>query len=143
MATTGIVNAKLLTFYKDVTGTKTAIACATEATINFEKEMRETTCKESGDNRTYLPSFTNATGSFSGLFSFDATNYSAEDVYTDLAAGTSITVRFSTEVSGDIYWQASAFVTSLSISSGQNGENVTYSGNLQFTGAITKGTVTP
>lgn len=144
MPTTGIVNAKLLTFYKGVgspTPVQTAIACATEATINFEKEMRETTCKESGDNRTYLPSFTNMTGSFSGLFAYDATNYNAEDIYDDLAAGTLITVRFSTQVTGDTYWQASAYVTSLSISSGQNGENVTYSGNLQFTGAITKAVV--
>ena len=141
MATTGIVNAKLLTFYKDVSGTQTAIACATEASISFEKEMRETTCKESGDYRTYLPSFTTATGSFSGLFAYDATNYSAEDIYTDLNAGTSITVRFSTEVNGDTYWSASAYVTSLSISSGQNGDNVTYSGAFQLTGTITKGTV--
>lgn len=135
--TAGIVNAKLLTFYK----TTTAIACATEATISFEKEMRETTCKESGDYRTYLPSFLNATGSFSGLFAFDATNYSAEDIYDDLAAGTSVTIKFSTENSGDTYWSGSAFITSLSISAGNTGENATYSGGFQFTGTITKGTV--
>lgn len=139
--TAGIVNAKILTIYKNVSGVQTAIACATSASISFEKEMRETTCKESGDYRTYLPSFMNATMSFSGLFAYDATNYSAEDIYTDLAAGTSITVRFSTENTGDIYWSASGYVTSLSIESGQNGENVTYSGSIQLTGTISTGTV--
>lgn len=139
--TAGIVNAKILTIYKNVSSVQTAIACATSASISFEKEMRETTCKESGDYRTYLPSFMNATMSFSGLFAYDATNYSAEDIYTDLAAGTSITVRFSTENTGDIYWSASGYVTSLSIESGQNGENVTYSGSIQLTGTISTGTV--
>lgn len=139
--TAGIVNAKILTIYKNVSSVQTAIACATSASISFEKEMRETTCKESGDYRTYLPSFMNGTMSFSGLFAYDATNYSAEDIYTDLAAGTSITVRFSTENTGDIYWSASGYVTSLSIESGQNGENVTYSGSIQLTGTISTGTV--
>ena len=139
--TAGIVNAKILTIYKNVSGTQTAIACATSARINFATEMRETTCKESGDYRTYLPSFINATMNFSGLFAFDATNYSAEDIYDDLAAGNSVTVRFSTENSGDIYWSAAGFVTSLTIDSGQNGENVTYSGSIQLTGTISKGTV--
>ena len=139
--TAGIANAKILTIYKNVSSVQTAIACATSASISFEKEMRETTCKESGDYRTYLPSFMNGTMSFSGLFAYDATNYSAEDIYTDLAAGTSITVRFSTENTGDIYWSASGYVTSLSIESGQNGENVTYSGSIQLTGTISTGTV--
>ena len=50
------------------------------------------------------------------------------------------TVKFSTEVSGDHYWSASAYVTSLELSSGME-DNVTYSATFELTGAITYTTV--
>ena len=51
-----------------------------------------------------------------------------------------LTVKFSTEVTGDRYWEASAYVTSLEVNAGME-DNVTYSATFELTGTITYGTV--
>jgi cytochrome c oxidase assembly protein Cox11 len=55
---------------------------------------------------------------------------------TAWSARTALTVKFSTEVSGDYYWEASAYVTSLEVNSGME-DNVSYSATFELTGAIT------
>ena len=109
--------------------------------MSFDRETRETTCAQTGDDREYLYGLKTASGSFSGLMAFDDANHTAEEFYDALDNGTVETVKFTTGVNGDTEWSGSALITNLSIQSGQNGQNVTYSGNFQFTGAITKGTV--
>ena len=44
------------------------------------------------------------------------------------------------EVTGDCYWEASAYVTSLEVNAGME-DNVTYSATFELTGTITYGTV--
>lgn len=142
MATTGVVNGRLLLYKVNTTGTTyVAVGCATECSLSFDRETRETTCAQSGDDREFLYGLKTATGSFSGLFAFDDANHAFEDFYDLLAAGTTKTVKFTTGVVGDIEWSGTALFTNVSVQSGQNGQNVTYSGNIQFTGSITKTTI--
>lgn len=142
MATTGIVNGRLLLFEVNTTGsTYVAVGCATECSMSIDRETRETTCAQSGDYRSFLSGLITATGSFSGLMALDETNVGFEDFYDYLTAGTAKTVKLTTGESGDTEWSGSALFTNISIQSGQNGQNVTFSGNLQFTGTISKATI--
>lgn len=142
MATTGVINGRLLLFkVNTVSTTYVAAGCATECSLSFDQELRETTCAQSGANREFLPGLLTATGSFSGLHAFDDSNFAGEDFYDWLAAQTAKTVKFTTGVTGDIEFSGSAYVTNVTMQGGQNGQNATYSGSVQFTGAMTKATV--
>lgn len=72
-------------------------------------------------------------------YAMDATE-GGDEGYDDLAAGTSVTLLISSEVSGDTTYTGSAKVTSWSINP-TKGDSVKVSMSYQGTGAITKGTV--
>lgn len=142
MPTTGVVNGRLLLFEINTeTTTYVAVGCATECSLSIDRDTRETTCADTGDYRTFLSGLITGTGSFSGLFAFDDSNQNAIDIYDWLTAGTAKTVKFTTGVTGDVEISASALFTNISLQSGQNGQNVTYSGNIQLTGTISKATI--
>ena len=71
----------------------------------------------------------------SALYAEDAA-YGADELYTAMAARTPLAVKFSTEVTADHFWSASAYLTSLEVSAGTE-DNVTYSATFELTGAIT------
>lgn len=142
MPTTGVVNGRLTLFrINTVSTTYVAVGCATECTMTIEVETRETTCAQAGDFRTYLPGLINASGSFGGLVAFDDTAYAPDDFMTWILSPGLKTVKFDSAVTGDPTLSGSAILTNITFQSGQNGQNMTYSGNLQFTGTITQGTV--
>ena len=142
MATTGVVNGRLTLFrINTVSTTYVAAGCATECTMNITVDTRETTCAQSGDWRTYLAGLQSATGTFSGLVAFDDSNYAPDDFMTWILSPGAKTVKFDSAVTGDPSLSGSAILTNVTFQSGQNGQNMTYSGNLQFTGTITQGTV--
>lgn len=142
MATTGVANGKLTLFrINTVSTTYVATGCATEATMTIEVETRETTCAQSGDFRTYLPGLITASGSFGGLVAFDDANFAPDDFMTWVLSPAAKTVKFDSAVTGDPSLSGSAILTNVTFQSGQNGQNMTYSGNFQFTGTVTQGTV--
>lgn len=142
MATTGVVNGRLTLFrVNTVSTTYVAVGCATECTLTIEVETRETTCAQSGDFRTHLPGLISGSGSFGGLVAFDDANYGPDDFGTWILSPALKTVKFDSAVSGDPTWSGSAILTNITYQSGQNGQNMTYSGSFQFTGTITQGTV--
>lgn len=142
MATTGIIDGRLLKIWKNVGGTLTPVACATECSISLSKSTRDITCKDSDAGyQDFLAGVTSGTISVSGLYSQSATNIKADALYDDFTAGTPVTIRFSTEVSGDTYYECQAIITSWEVSSPNSGDNVTYSATFQIKGAITKDTV--
>jgi len=135
MATTGIMNGTLLGVYVG----STLIAHATEGSISLSMDTRDATTKDSSGTRDLLEATKSCTISVSALYAEDAT-YGVDDLMTAWSGRTQLTVKFSTEVSGDHYWSASAYVTSLEVSSGME-DNVTYSATFELTGAITYSTV--
>ena len=135
MATTGIMNGTLLGVYSG----STLIAHATEGSISLSMDTRDATTKDSSGTRDILEATKSGTISVSALYAEDAT-YGVDDLMTAWSGRTALTVKFSTEVSGDHYWSASAYVTSLEVNAGME-DNVTYSATFELTGAITYSTV--
>lgn len=135
MATTGIINGTLLGVYSG----GTLIAHATEGSISLSMDTRDATTKGSGGTRDLLEATKSGTISVSALYADDAA-YGVSDLMTSWAARTPLTIKFSTEVSGDSYWEASAYITSLEVNAGME-DNATYSATFELTGAITFGTI--
>ena len=142
MPTTGVVNGRLTLFrFNTVSTTYVAVGCATECSMTIEVETRDTTCAQSGDFRTYLPGLVSGTGSFGGLVAYDDANYAPDDYTTWVLAPAVKLIKFDSAVTGDLSLSGSAILTNITFQSGQNGQNMTYSGSLQFTGTITAGVV--
>jgi len=135
MATTGIMNGTLLGVYVG----STLIAHATEGSISLSMDTRDASTKSSSGSRDLLEATKSGTISVSALYAEDAA-YGVDDLMSAWSARTALTVKFSTEVTGDHYWSASAYVTSLEVSAGME-DNVTYSATFELTGAITYGAV--
>jgi predicted secreted protein len=102
-------------------------------------DTRDATSKDSSGTRDLLEATKSGTISVSALYAEDAA-YGVDDLMTAWSGRSQLTVKFSTEVSGDHYWSAAAYVTSLEVSSGME-DNVTYSATFELTGAITYSTV--
>jgi TP901-1 family phage major tail protein len=140
MATAGVINSRLLRVYTGAS--PIAVACATDAQFSVSTELRDATCKDTGGWRDILPGLKSGQITTSGLYKDDdaPADGGFVDLYDDWAGNTSVTVRFSTEVTGDTYWEASAYITSLELSSSGVDENVTYSATFEIAGTITKAT---
>lgn len=135
MATTGITNGRNMRFFDG----GTALGRATDCTLSFSSEMRETAHKDLTGNWTAkAPGAMSGTGSASGLYSEDAN--AAESLFTKMNAGTALTLTFTTEVTGDQVWTGTAYISSLEMNAPDN-ENVTYSVSFEFTGAVVMSTV--
>lgn len=137
MATTGILNTTSLRVY--VGGT--AVAHATDASISFSMSPRDVTTKDSGGYRELLEGLRQFSLSTSALYAMDAA-YGVDDLYTALDDRTQITVRFSTEESGDDYFEGTCYCTSLEISSSGAEDNASYSASFEGTGEPTTTAVT-
>ena len=117
----------------------TLIAHATEGSISLNLDTRDATTKDSSGTRDLLEGVKSGTISVSALYADDAT-YGVDELMAAWSGRSTLTVKFSTEVTGDSYWEASAYVTSLEVSAGME-DNATYSATFELTGAITYGTV--
>ena len=137
MATTGIMNGTLLGVYAGAT--PTLIAHATESSISLSMDTRDASTKDSAGYRDLLEGSRSGSISVSSLYAEDAA-YGVDDLMTHFTARTAVAVKFSTEVSGDHYWSASAYITSLEVSASKE-DNVTYSATFELTGTIAYSTV--
>ena len=135
MASTGIMNGTLLGVYAG----GTLIAHATEGSISLSMDTRDATTKSSSGTRDLLEATKSGTISVSALYAEDAA-YGVEDLMTAWSGRSTLTVKFSTEVTGDRYWEASAYVTSLEVNASME-DNVSYSATFELSGTITYGTV--
>lgn len=131
MPTTGIMNGTLLGVYS----ASTLIAHATEGSISLNLDTRDATTKDSSGTRDLLEGIKSGTISVSALYAEDAA-YGVDDLMTAWSGRSTLVIKFSTEVTGDHYWSASAYVTSLEVNAGME-DNVSYSATFELTGAIT------
>lgn len=134
MPTTGFIKGTLMRFYID----DEAIGHAQECVLTLSREMTEVSTKDltSGDYAEFVPGKISGTGSTSGLMTYDTSNKKAEDIATDLLAGTKVLARFTTDVQGDTYMQAYAYFSNLELNATDK-ERVTYSAGIQLTGVVT------
>ena len=139
----GVVNGTNLRIYDDTV----PLGYATSCTLDMSAETRETVSKDNvaswGESEVGQLS---ATLSFEGFFSEDTTIgattvKSVEDLFTKFAAKTAISWRFTTDVSTEVVYSGSGYITAFNLSAPVE-ENATYSGTITVTGAVTQGSIT-
>ncbi len=131
MATTGVVNTKLLKIYVGAT----AITCQTDGTLSMSSDTRDTTCKDSGQWKEALYGQTGWEISGTALGSYDGT-MSLHQLTALIIAQTVSTVSFKTAVSGDDILTGTVIWTKMDIASAGTNQNVNISYTGMGTGAL-------
>jgi len=135
MATAGRFDGRLLRIKID----GNTVACARECTLNIEQDLPDASCKDDAGWNAHINGQKSWSLDVSALTDF-STTVGVTDLGTALINGTSVTVLFTTGVSGDTEWTGTADISSLSITAA-NGAVSEYSGTIQGTGALTQQTV--
>ena len=134
MASTGINNGILAIYHA---GTK--VSHSTDASISYNANTIDVTSKDSSYRRDLKYGITSWSMSGSAFFAEDAGEGYA-DMLANLAGRTTVTVKISTGVVGDVEYSGTALVSSLEHSGGvEDGE--TYSFTFEGTGALTATTI--
>jgi predicted secreted protein len=137
MATTGKFNGTLLNVYLD----NVIIGCATSSELSVNVDLADATCKDDGGWADHIQGLRDWSVSTDGLVSYDGAN-NIGDLYTLLSGRTSVTLKFTTNVTGDLVFSGTASVASISISAEMEAA-VTYSVEFTGKGPLTKATVVP
>jgi len=135
MATTGIPSGTIGAIY--IATVK--IMHLTTNSFSVSADTRETTNKDVSGWKTHLTTIKSWKASAEAMFTEDS-GTGFEDMYDALNTGTAVTLRLSSAVTGDKYYEGSVIVTSLEKTDPDN-DNSTWSVEFLGTGAITKGTV--
>lgn len=136
MPTAGIINSSDLKFYLD----GTAIGHATDAEITFTASPRDTSSKDTGKFRAIAPGRVEWSISGSNLYAMDATE-GASEIFSSVVNQTYLTVKFSTEVTGDERYTGQVLLNEFSLSSSGTNENATFSFSGDGNGSPTLETV--
>jgi predicted secreted protein len=137
MPSTGINDGALV---KIMIGTDT-ISHLVNATISLTAGERDITTKDSGGYVERAYGLKSATVTAEGLYAEDAT-YGFTDLYASWTAGSDVTVLYNSNVSGDKNYSFSAIITDLGRTSGNSGENETFTVTFQSNGTISENTET-
>lgn len=130
--TTGVVNsADLMIFYNG-----SAIACQTNAKLSITRDMRETTCKQSGAFRERQPSYLEWNMSGDGNLRYDSSTPNAATLLTAMLSGAQCALALKTGVSGDPVIYGNGYLTTYDVDSPASNENCTFSYEFMGTGAI-------
>lgn len=140
MATTKQINTTLLAVY---TGSSPGVKITyqNDATLSVSHSPRDITTKDSAGWAEYLEGLRSWELSCGGQLSFDAASAPDDFFTSNIATRTAATVYFTTNVTGDIVYSGSAWVTQLEQASPGQEETATFSLSFQGTGVLTKGTV--
>jgi len=139
MATTGVMPGRIIRIYSGAS--PTAITHATEGSIEFSSETTTRVTKDTEVDgwQTAAQTTLSATINGTALYADDATN-GFEDLWDAMTGRTTVDCRFSTEVSGDIYYSGTFHVTSLNLNAAADGD-ASFTFTLQSEGEVTKADV--
>jgi predicted secreted protein len=130
-----IQNGTLIKLYDS----STVIALLTSSDMTLEREMLDVTNKDSAnwkENLAGVRSF-----SFSAeLFNDPAQTYNLEDLYTKWEAGTVITMKLSSELTGEKKFTGSVLINNISLSTPAN-QASTVTVDFTGTGALVMATI--
>lgn len=118
----------------------TIIAAATDCSLSLNMETIDITTKDSAGYRELLAGMRSGSISVSGLIDYQATDKDTVDLYTAWENRTSLTLKFSSEITSDTSFTASGFLTSLEQSGGTE-DTATYSATFELTGQVTDATI--
>jgi TP901-1 family phage major tail protein len=137
MASTGIINGTDLLIKVD---TK-VIARLTSNDFNLERETKDVTTKTSAGWRDILVYKKSFSFSANGFYEekTGSTYKFFEDLYDACIAGTAVTVKVGSTVTGDVYYSGTAYIKSIKQGAPVE-DTVTYTVSFEGTGALTKGT---
>jgi len=117
------------------------IAKDTSSELSIDNNTRETTSKISGQWQSHINGI--KSWSISGealVLSEQASNpgnlKTSGDVYAYLVSGAAVTMKLMTPDVADGYYEGDVILNNMSVSSGNSGENVTYSFGGQGTGLL-------
>lgn len=138
--TTGELNSTFLGIYTGAAaGSLVKIGYATSAQISFSANERDTTTKDDTDRfQKIKPGLRQCSLSTGGLVAWDATN-NVNELYAAFDSGDMVVCRFTTDQTGDVYWEGEFFVMSIEINGDGTEENVTWTCSLKLGGSLTKG----
>ena len=135
MPTTGKLSGTLVGVYSG----STLIGNSTSANLSYTVNTRETTTKDSSSSVTRLATTDDWSISGDFIIALDAA-YGFSELFTAAKAKTPITVKFSTEVTGDKYWTGSGIITQCDFDAPME-DNCTGSYTIEAAGALTEATV--
>ena len=135
MATTGIINGTLVKILIGAVEVDLQTDCSLSETLN----MIDITTKDSGGHKEVMAG--DDEWEISGSFKVaDDSTYGYSELKTAKDAKAAVTVKMSSEVTGDNYYTGSAYISSLSRTSPQ-GDATTGEFTLTGTGALTEAQV--
>ena len=109
------------------------IGCLTSNSLDFSADMLDSTCKDSGSFKTFLPGEKNATLSADALYNIDATEGIVQ-IFEDWKAGTEVDWKWGEfATSGEGYWYGKGYIQNITPTAGKN-EVANYSFTIQVTG---------
>ena len=115
----------------------TLIAAAQDVSMSLSMETIDITTKDSAGYRELLAGLRSGSMSCNGLIDYvDASNKDVTDLYGAWEGRTELTLKFSSEITGDTSFEASGFLTSLEQSGGTE-DTATYSATFELTGQVT------
>lgn len=135
MASTGIQNSTLMSFY--ASGTKVSVVTSLDFEVSMD--LRETTNHDSGGWENNLGGKLSGAGSFESLFAEDSA-YGFSALFALITARAPITGVWSSGVTGDKKYTASVLITNLKRTGGTE-DSVKYTCSVKTTGAITEATI--
>ncbi len=107
-----------------------------DSSLELTRDIDETTTKDSGEAKTFDFGRYTGTGTVSGYLAFDATEGVTQSI-ADLTGGTTVTLLYDTETTGNATYSASALISNVSVTFPNEGI-ATFSFSYQFSGAFTE-----
>jgi len=115
----------------------TLIAAAQDVSLSLSMETIDITTKDSAGYRELLAGLRSGSMSCNGLIDYaDASNKDVTDLYAAWEGRTKLTLKFSSEITGDTSFTVDGFLTSLEQSGGTE-DTATYSATFELTGEVT------
>ena len=118
----------------------TAISCVVDGALNIQREVFDTSCKDSGIYSTNEAGDVSWSISGTARFDYAATN-GFEELFDQLILGTTINVIIGTGVTGTTRYYGNALVTKLDKTASGKNAPVDFSFEFTGTGQINKATV--
>lgn len=133
--TAGIIPGRIVTAYVNTV----VLDDQVDTSFTLTMDTSEVTTKQStGRAKQFQTDYYTGTGTCSGYVSFDATEGLTQAI-SDLKAGDSVVILWTTGTTGNATYTSSAKVTSINVSFPKDGP-ITYSFDWQFTGQFTEST---
>lgn len=138
MATTAVMNSTRMAMY--VGGT--IVGESTDASLSITMEPRDVSNKTSEGWRELLEGRRSWSGSASGMYIPNDSNYNFDDIFSTYVNRDQVTIRIASSEAGDVYYEGSAYITSANLNSPDSEDNVTFDISFEGTGVLSTGATT-